>query len=69
MEFLSMEFIDGQTLSERIHRDGPVPEREAREVARQICAGLGQAHRQGVIHGDLKPGNVIVVRREAPSGS
>src|ERR1039457_3485272 len=62
MEFLSMEFIDGQTLSERIDRDGPVPEREAREVARQICAGLGQAHRQGVIHGDLKPGNVIVVR-------
>jgi eukaryotic-like serine/threonine-protein kinase len=62
MEFLSMEFIDGQTLSEQIDRDGPVPEREAREVARQICAGLGQAHRQGVIHGDLKPGNVIVVR-------
>ena len=62
MEFLSMEFIDGQTLWERIDRDGPVPEREAREVARQICAGLGQAHRQGVIHGDLKPSNVIVVR-------
>jgi serine/threonine-protein kinase len=62
MEFLSMEFIDGQTLSEQIDRDGPVPEPEAREIARQICAGLAQAHRQGVIHGDLKPGNILIVR-------
>jgi serine/threonine protein kinase/tetratricopeptide (TPR) repeat protein len=62
MEFLSMEFIDGPTLSEQIDRDGPVPEPEAREIARQICAGLAQAHRQGVIHGDLKPGNILIVR-------
>jgi serine/threonine protein kinase/tetratricopeptide (TPR) repeat protein len=62
MEFLSMEFIDGQTLSEQIDRDGPVPEPEAREIARQICAGLAQAHSQGVIHGDLKPANIIIVR-------
>ena len=62
LEFLSMEFIDGPTLSERIHQDGPFPPREAIEVARQICAGLAQAHRQGVIHGDLKPGNIIVVQ-------
>src|SRR5260370_23981283 len=62
MEFLSMEFIDGQTLSEQIDRDGPVLQREAWEIARQICAGLAQAHSQGVIHGDLKPGNILIVR-------
>ncbi len=62
MEFVSMEFIDGQTLSERISRDGPLPEPEAREIARQVCAGLAQAHRQGIILGDLKCGNVILSR-------
>jgi serine/threonine protein kinase len=62
MEFVSMEFIDGQTLSERISRDGPLLDTEARGIARQICAGLAQAHRQGIIHGDLKCSNVILSR-------
>lgn len=66
MDFLSMEFIEGETLSARIDRDGPLPEREAREIALQICAGLAQAHRQGVIHGDLKCSNIILAR--APEG-
>ena len=66
MEFLSMEFIEGETLSARIDRDGRVPEREAHEIASQICGGLAQAHRQGVIHGDLKCSNIILAR--APEG-
>jgi len=60
VEFLTMEFIEGETLSARIHRAGPLPAEQARDIARQICAGLGQAHRQGVIHGDLKCGNIIL---------
>lgn len=60
VQFLTMEYIDGETLSARIRRAGPLPPDEAREIARQICAGLAQAHRQGVIHGDLKCGNVIL---------
>jgi tetratricopeptide (TPR) repeat protein/tRNA A-37 threonylcarbamoyl transferase component Bud32 len=60
VDFLTMEFIEGETLAERIRRAGPLPAGEAREIARQICAGLAQAHRQGVIHGDLKCGNVIL---------
>jgi len=66
MECLSMEFIDGETLSDRIRRTGPLAGNEARDIARQICAGLGQAHRQGVIHGDLKCGNVMLAR--SPEG-
>lgn len=62
IDFLTMEFIAGETLAERIERDGPLPQQEARAIALQICAGLGQAHRQGVIHGDLKTANVILAR-------
>ena len=66
LDFLSMEFVDGETLSQRMNREGPLPGREAREIALQICSGLAQAHRQGVIHGDLKCSNVILAR--SPEG-
>ncbi len=61
-EFLSMEFIDGETLAERLARTGPLPPAEALEIARQVCSGLAQAHRQGVIHSDLKAGNIILAQ-------
>jgi tetratricopeptide (TPR) repeat protein len=61
-EFLSMEFIDGETLGDRIARSGPLPPGEALEIARQVCAGLAQAHRQGVIHSDLKSSNIILAQ-------
>ena len=66
-EFLSMEFIEGETLSSYVRRKGPVADHEAREIVRQICAGLAQAHLQGVIHGDLKCANVILT--QSPEGS
>jgi tetratricopeptide (TPR) repeat protein len=67
VDFISMEFIEGQTLSERLRASGPVPDPEAREIAGQICQGLAQAHRQGVIHGDLKCSNILLAT--APDGS
>ena len=57
-----MEFIEGETLSARIKRAGAIPPAEARDIARQVCAGLAQAHRQGVVHGDLKCGNIILAK-------
>jgi tetratricopeptide (TPR) repeat protein/tRNA A-37 threonylcarbamoyl transferase component Bud32 len=59
IDFLTMEFLDGQTLSERLV-SGPLPESEAQTVALQLCAGLAEAHRNRVIHGDLKSNNVIL---------
>jgi len=59
IDFLTMEFLDGETLAARIVR-GVLPESDALEIARQICAGLAEAHRNGVVHGDLKPNNVIL---------
>jgi tetratricopeptide (TPR) repeat protein len=64
VEFMTMEFIEGETLSARIRRSGRLLPGEAREIAVQICAGLAQAHRQGVIHGDLKCGNIILAAAE-----
>jgi len=53
-------------LSARIQRTGPLAPAEARDIAGQISAGLAQAHRQGVIHRDLKCGNIILT--ETPDG-
>jgi eukaryotic-like serine/threonine-protein kinase len=61
IDFLTMEFLKGETLGARLGR-GPLPEAEARAIARQICAGLAEAHRNGVVHGDLKSNNVILTR-------
>ena len=59
IDFLTMEFLEGETLAERLRR-GPIPEKEARTIARQLCDGLAAAHRKQVIHGDLKSNNVIL---------
>ena len=59
LEFLVMEFLDGETLAKWLCR-GPVPEAQARTIARQLAAGLAEAHRHGIVHGDLKSNNIIL---------
>ncbi len=61
--FLVLEYVEGETLAQRISR-GPLPVDEAVDVCRQIAAALEAAHEGGVIHRDLKPGNVKLT----PSG-
>ncbi len=58
--FLSMEFIDGDDLSQLLRRIGRLPEDKAAEISRQICFGLQAIHAAGILHRDLKPANVIV---------
>src|SRR5208283_4652712 len=59
--FVSMELLRGETLSERIRRAGRFTAEEALPLIEQIASGLEAAHRAGVVHRDLKPGNVILV--------
>jgi eukaryotic-like serine/threonine-protein kinase len=57
--YLILEYVEGETLAERLDR-GPIPVDEALEVCVQIAAGVEAAHDAGVIHRDLKPGNIII---------
>ena len=57
-----MELVDGTTLAEMIEKDTIVPEQVAIEFATQICSGLAYAHRQGLLHRDVKPANILVTK-------
>ncbi len=57
--YLVLEFVEGETLAERMNR-GRLPVDEALQIARQIADALEAAHEKGVIHRDLKPGNVML---------
>jgi eukaryotic-like serine/threonine-protein kinase len=58
---VSMELLPGETLSECLHRVGRMDVAQALPIALQMASGLGAAHEVGVLHRDLKPGNVILV--------
>ena len=57
--YIAMEFVDGETLRDRLRR-GPLPPQEAVDLAAQVAAGLGEAHRKGIIHRDIKSANIMV---------
>jgi len=57
--YLVLEFVEGETLAARLAR-GPLAPDEVREVCRQVAAGVEAAHEAGVVHRDLKPGNVML---------
>ena len=70
LPFLVMEWVEGGDLARRL-RDGPLPVREAAEIALPLARAVQAAHDQGIIHRDLKPGNVLlsVERRTTPPGA
>jgi eukaryotic-like serine/threonine-protein kinase len=61
VEFLVMEYLEGQTLAERLVR-GPPPLEQVLRYGIEIADALDKAHRQGIVHRDLKPGNVMITK-------
>jgi serine/threonine protein kinase/tetratricopeptide (TPR) repeat protein len=59
IKYITMEYLEGESLYQILRRQGRVPVNEAVDIMRQIMSGLQAAHREGVIHRDLKPGNIM----------
>jgi len=62
MHFITMEYVDGENLKGFIRRAGQLTPGKAVSVAKQVCEGLAEAHRQGLVHRDLKPQNIMIDR-------
>ena len=59
IKFITMEYVEGESLYQILRTNGKVPVPEAVDIMRQMLSGLQSAHREGVIHRDLKPGNIM----------
>jgi len=61
--YIAMEFIEGRTLHRALREEGPLDEGRTAHIAGQICRSLREAHGLGVVHRDLKPGNILLTDR------
>src|SRR5262249_7782338 len=58
--YIAMEFLDGESMAELIRRRAPLPIDRKLGIILDLCAGLGYAHRNGIIHRDIKPANLMI---------
>ena len=58
--YISMEYLEGQDLKDRMQKKEKLTPEETIEIAKQVCEGLAEAHRMGVVHRDLKPQNIMM---------
>lgn len=58
--YITMEYVDGQTLKEYITQKGPLPYKEALDIASQICDAIEAAHNKNIVHRDIKPHNILI---------
>ncbi|MEZ5321438.1 MAG: Stk1 family PASTA domain-containing Ser/Thr kinase [Microthrixaceae bacterium] len=64
--YIVMEYVDGQSLAEVIRDSGPLQPRRAAEIVDAVASALGSAHQRGVVHRDVKPGNVLISTTGVP---
>ena len=67
--YIVMEYVEGRSGAQILQRQGPIGPETAAEVGVQACAGLDYAHRRGIIHRDVKPGNLMIVGGPAGGGA
>jgi serine/threonine-protein kinase len=63
LQFLAMEYIEGETLKDTLEREGRLELRRAADIASQVADALQAAHDVGIVHRDLKPGNIMIEKR------
>ncbi len=61
--YVVMEFLEGESLAQLLAREGPLPPARACAIGRQAASALGAAHGKGIVHRDVKPENVFIIRR------
>jgi eukaryotic-like serine/threonine-protein kinase len=61
LPYITMEFVDGVTLGQALERGSRMPLHDAVSIGRQLSAALGFAHKRGIVHRDVKPGNIMLV--------
>ncbi|HEY1355938.1 MAG TPA: protein kinase [Solirubrobacterales bacterium] len=66
--YIVMEYVEGRSGAQMLQRQGSLEPRFAAEIGIQACAGLDYAHRRGIIHRDVKPGNLMIVGGPIASG-
>ena len=62
--FIAMEYLEGRTLSEELKKSGPISAERAIHITRQVSRALREAHTLGVVHRDMKPGNVFLLKQD-----
>ena len=60
LPYIVMEYVDGVTLRDIVHNDGPMPPRRALEVIADACQALNFSHQHGIVHRDVKPANIMI---------
>ena len=65
LPYIVMEYVDGVTLRDIVHTDGPMPARRALEVIADACQALNFSHQHGIVHRDVKPANIMISKTGA----
>ncbi len=65
LPYIVMEYVDGVTLRDIVHNDGPMPARRAIETIADVCQALNFSHQHGIIHRDVKPANIMISKAGA----